>query len=344
MTPADGADGRGAPAESGVPEGRRPAVTEFLRYAELERGLSPRTVRAYGRDLDQFSEFLVRHLGRADADWSGVDRLAIRSFLGELERKGLARSTMARKLSAVRSFFRFLHRNERVEGNPARAVRSPRRGRTLPGYLGSDELDGLLDRLREEAGADGGFLATRNRALLELIYSCGLRLGEVHQLDRQDLDLRSGEVRVTGKGRKERIVPVGRKAAEALESYRRALREDGPTRRRGLGGPGGGSPGGREDPPRAPLFLSRRGGRLSRRQIQRVVGDALERVAEGEGLSTHALRHSFATHLLDAGADLMAVKELLGHASLSTTRIYTHTSVEQLRREYRRAHPRGDDR
>lgn len=322
---------------------RRPAVTEFLRYIELERGLSDHTVTAYGRDLDQFTEFLARYYGRGDAEWARVDRLAIRSFLGEMERKGLARSTMARKLSAVRSFFRFLHRTEEVEANPARSVRSPRQGRSLPGYLGADELEGLLDLLRDEAEAEGGFLAARNRALMELIYSCGLRLAEIQQLDRQDVDLRGGEVRVVGKGRKERIVPVGRKARDALEAYRSALEEDGPDRPTGPWGRRRGAGDGEEDRPRAPLFLSTRGRRLSRRQIQRVVAESLDRVAEGEGLSTHALRHSFATHLMDAGADLMAVKELLGHASLSTTRIYTHTSVEQLRREYRRAHPRGED-
>ena len=329
------------PAE---PESRRPAVSEFLRYADLERGLSPHTVEGYGRDLDQFTEFLARHEGRGDTPWAEVDRLTIRSFLGDLERRGLARSTMARKLSAVRSFFRFLYRTGELEANPARWVRSPKQGRSLPGYLSADELERLMDLLRDEAREEGGFLQARNRALLELIYSCGLRLAEVQQLDRQDVDLRGGEVRVTGKGRKERIVPLGGKAREALAAYREALAGEAPERR---AGPWGRRRAEDDDSgsglPRAPLFLSRRGQRLSRRQIQRVVGKSLERVAEGEGLSTHALRHSFATHLLDAGADLMAVKELLGHASLSTTRIYTHTSVEQLKREYRRAHPRGDD-
>lgn len=308
-------------------------LADFLRYAEKERNLSPHTVAAYRRDVLQLHRFLDGYLATADWAWPDVDRLAIRSFLGALEERGLKRSTVSRKLSAVRSFFSFLHRTERVSGNPARHIRATSRGRTLPGYLSEEQADRLFEALRERTARDGGLLALRDRALVELIYSSGLRLAEVQSLDVQDVDLRARQARVRGKGGKERVVPVGREAAGALRRYlesRRTAKRKSPSR-------------GRSGFPSVPLFVSRRGGRLSRRQIQRAVSRTLEAVAGGEGLSTHALRHSFATHLLDRGADLMAVKEMLGHASLSTTRLYTHTSVERLRKVYQLAHPRAGE-
>lgn len=332
-------------------------LRDFLRYAEKERMLSPNTVEAYGRDLRDFASFLGGYLGSGGWSWPDVDRLAVRSFLGALEERGLARSTMGRKLSAVRVFFRFLHRTERVEANPARHVRTPRKERSLPGYLSADQAGELFDLLRRRAESGGGFVALRNRALLEVLYSCGLRLAEVRALDVPDVDLAAGRARVWGKGEKERIVPLGGAARRAVRAYLPAraelLRE-----KRADAGPGGPPPGaaargeGDGGPPAGagpagglpptPLFVSVRGGRLSRRQIQRVVRRLLEAVARGEGLSTHALRHSFATHMLDGGADLTAVKELLGHASLSTTRVYTHTSRERLKEVYRQAHPRAE--
>lgn len=325
----------------------RPEVLEdFLRHVEKERRLSEHTVEAYGRDVKEFGRFLAEWTGSGEPGWTEVDRLAIRSWLGALSGRELARSTIRRKLSSVRGFFRFLHRTGRLASNPAAAVRAPGSERTLPTYLAKDEVEELFETLRT-AAEGGGFLATRNRALLELLYSCGLRLAEVQQLDLQRLELAARQVRVLGKGRKERIVPVGSRAIDALRDYLPARAELLRRRRSedGAGGPRGGLPVG-EAPagtlPRLPLFVSIRGERLSRRQIQRIVRRLLERVAEGEGLSPHALRHSFATHLLDGGADLVAVKELLGHASLSTTRIYTHTSKERLKEVYRRAHPRAE--
>ena len=309
-------------------------LDDFLRYASKERRLSPNTVDAYRRDLDRFARFLREWLATGDWSWSDVDRRAIRAFLGELDMQGLARSTVARKLSAVRTFFRFLHRNDRVASNPAKAVRTPKQERPLPGHLTAEQTEELFDLLRERAEADGGFVALRDRALVELLYSCGLRLAEARGLDLPEVDLASGQVRVTGKGEKERVVPMGSAAVAAIRAYlpaRARLLE----RRRA--GSGAASRDGEH-----PLFVSERGGRLSRRQMQRGVGRALDAVAAGEGLSTHALRHSFATHMLDQGADLMAVKELLGHESLSTTRIYTHTSRERLKEVYRDAHPRAD--
>lgn len=328
-------------------------LEDFLRYAEKERRLSPHTVEAYRRDLETFHDFLGRHLS-GDWDWPDVDRLAIRSFLGHLDGRDLAPSTMRRKLSSVSVFFGFLHRVERVGANPVKHVRGPRGERSLPGHLSAEQTRELFEVLRDRADRDGGFLALRNRALVELVYSSGLRLAEVQQLDLPEVELTSRQVRVLGKGDKERIVPLGRHAEAAIRAYlpargallrrtREARARRGPQETGARSGDSSGREGGAGDEmPGMPVFVSVRGDRLSRRQIQRVMRRVLDAVAEGEGVSTHTLRHSFATHLLDGGADLMAVKELLGHASLSTTRIYTHTSRERLKRVYRQAHPRAE--
>jgi integrase/recombinase XerC len=300
-------------------------VETFLRHLADGRQLSPHTTTAYRRDLDEFVEFLDRYHGDPGWNWDGIDRLALRGFLADLNRRGLARASIVRKLSAVRSFFRFLHREEVVEINPGRAVRSPKLERRLPGWLSLADVERVFS-LAENRAAEGGFLGARNLAILETFYATGMRLAELQRLDLEDLDLIGDQVKVRGKGRKERIVPLGETAVRALRRYelrrveiaRRAVPAD-----------------------RRAVFISERGRRLSVRQIQSVAGRFLDAVAEDAGLSTHSLRHSFATHLLDAGADLMAVKELLGHASLSTTRIYTHTSKERLKRVYEQAHPRA---
>jgi integrase/recombinase XerC len=297
--------------------GRSAATADFRRWLDAERRLSPHTVEAYERDVSQFESFAGRWLQSEDWSWSQVDRRALRAWLGHLDERGLARTTIARKLSTLRAFFRFLQRTDRREDNPARLIRAGARGRRLPAFLTRAQAEDLFD---DDESTDPN--AVRDRALLEVFYSSGLRLAEAHGLDTRDVDLDRGQVRVLGKGRKERIVPLGSAAAEAVTRY---LAGSGRT-------------------PAAPgaLFLSARGTRLSRRQIQRIVARRLEAATGGESMSPHALRHSFATHLLDEGADLMAVKELLGHASLSTTRIYTHTSRERLLETYRMAHPRAD--
>jgi integrase/recombinase XerC len=301
------------------------AIGEFLRHLADGRQLSPHTVAAYRRDLEEFAEFLGRYYGEAGWTWGGVDRLAFRSYLGHLARKGLARRSIARKLSAVRSFFRFLHREELIEANPARSVRAPKLERHLPGWLTRAQMDNLFT-LAENRAAEGGFRGTRDLAILETFYATGMRVSELQRLNLQDVDLVGDEVKVRGKGRKERIVPLGRAAARALRQYELRRAEILARCRHG---------------DRQALFISERGRRLSVRQIQAIVRRFLDQVAEQDEVSTHSLRHSFATHLLDAGADLMAVKELLGHASLSTTRIYTHTSTERLKRVYSQAHPRA---
>ena len=297
---------------------------EFIRHIADGRQLSPHTVAAYRQDLAELRAFLDRYYDSESWTWGGVDRIALRAYLGHLANQGRARRTIARKLSAVRSFYRFLHREERVEANPARAIRSPKLERRLPAWLARGELDRLF-QAAETRAAENSFTGTRDLAILETFYATGMRLSELHLLDMADLDLVADQVRVRGKGRKERIVPLGRAAVTALRRYelRRAevvARTDGDRRA---------------------VFLSLRGRRLSRRAIQLIVRQLLDQASDDAELSTHSLRHSFATHLLDAGADLLAVKELLGHASLSTTRIYTHTTRERLKRVYERAHPRA---
>ena len=291
-----------------------------------ERQLSPQTVRAYTDDLAEFETFLGRYYGSGEWLWGGVDRLAIRAFMGDCAtRRGLSRTSIARKLSAIRSFYRYLHVEERVDANPAKAVRTPKRERHLPGFLTREQMDAIFASAETRAG-DGGFHGMRNLAILELFYSTGMRLSELQGLDVEALDLVSERVRVLGKGRKERIVPMGRMAVRALRHYYegRALVLAASTRG-----------------DRRAVFVGQTGKRLTVRQIQNIVGAFLKQVADEQGLSTHSLRHTFATHLLDSGADLMAVKELLGHASLSTTQIYTHTSKERLKKVYRQAHPRA---
>lgn len=305
---------------------RQVEVRAFLDHVEHERQLSPRTVRAYTDDLAEFESFLSGYYGTPQWSWAGVDRLAIRSFMGDCAtRRGLSRRSVARKLSAVRSLFRFLHVEERVEANPARAVRSPKRERTLPAFLTREQMETVLNTAEARA-MEGGFSGLRNLAMVELFYSTGVRISELQQLDTADVDVVSERVRVMGKGRKERIVPVGRIAIGALRRYE-------PRRDELVAATAGAD--------RRALFLSQTGRRLSVRQIQNIMRGFLDRVSEQSGHSTHSLRHSFATHLMDAGADLLAVKELLGHASLSTTQIYTHTSRERLQRVYRQAHPRA---
>jgi integrase/recombinase XerC len=242
-----------------------------------------------------------------------------------MAQQNLSRRTIARRLSAVRTLFRFLHREDLVAANPARAVRSPKLEKTLPQWLTRGAAERVFSAA-EHLASEGGLRPLRDLAILETFYATGIRLSELQGLDLDDLDLIAEQVKVRGKGRKERIVPLGSTAVKALRQYelRRAeVASLGPAA------------------DRRAVFLNDRGRRLSRRQIQTIVKRALTASAEESGLSPHALRHTFATHLLDAGADLLAVKELLGHVSLSTTSIYTHTSKERLKKVYAQAHPRA---
>jgi integrase/recombinase XerC len=304
----------------------QPAVEEFLIHMEKERDVSPNTLIAYRRDLEELVGFLGNYYGAREWSWQGIDRLAIRGFLAHLTRKKLNKRSIARSLSAVRSFYKYLHRSEQVEANPARGVSTPKQDKYLPGYLDRTQIE-LLFQSAELKAREGRFPDVRNAAILELFYSTGMRLSELRGISRTDIDLLSQQVKVRGKGRKERIVPIGDHAQLALRNYE--SKRDELLRAIGQSGD------------RTAFFLSNRGKRISVRAIQNAVKGFLDKNDESSGLSTHSLRHTFATHLLDAGADLRAVQELLGHASISTTQIYPHPSVERLKQVYQKAHPRA---
>lgn len=298
------------------------AVQDFLKHIEQERELSPNTVKAYRRDLRDLEAFVGEYLGDPGWSWPQVDRLTLRSFLGWCQHRELSKRTIARKLSAVRTLFRFLHAEEIIPQNPARGIRSPRAERRLPGHLPRRVLDEVFS-LAERWAGENDLEGARALLLLELLYGSGLRLSELHGMNVEEIDEAAKQVRVLGKGRKERVAPLTASALRALDRYRPRRVEVA-----GLTDAG-------------PLLVNRAGGRLSRRSIQRCVRELIRQVGAEERVSVHSLRHSFATHLLDAGADLMAVKELLGHASLATTQIYTHTSKDRLSRVYQTAHPRA---
>ena len=302
------------------------SVRDYLTHLEKERNVSPHTLKAYGRDCAEFVDFLSDYYGGAPWSWQGVDRLAMRGFMARLTKRGLSKRSVARALAGVRGLYRYLALTDVVDTNPARAVGTPKADRHLPAYLDRAQMDALF-RLAAARAASGRFVDVRNAAILELFYSTGMRLSELQGLNRQDLDMVSQQVKVRGKGRKERIIPVGDHATLALRNYDRKRDELAVLLQRRID--------------RQAVFVSRTGKRLTVRAVQLIVGGLLEAIAEDAGLSTHSLRHSFATHLLDAGADLRAVQELLGHASVSTTQIYTHTSVERLKEVYRRSHPRA---
>ncbi len=292
-------------------------VDEYLRQLAAARGASDHTLRAYGRDLTELLEFLEQ-LGIDDP--TAVTPRVLRRYLVHLDERELARTTVQRKLSAMRSLFRYLVERGVVEVHPATGLRQRRSERRLPGVLAPEEVEALLAApdVAKPAGR-------RDRALLELLYSAGTRAAETVGLDRSDVDLGRGIARVTGKGRKERLAAVGSHAVAALREYLSDPERPRPAR----------------PADRDALFLSLRGTRLSTRSLGRIVRAAVLRAGLRRPATPHTLRHSFATHLLDAGADLRSVQELLGHAHLVTTQIYTHVSIERLREIYERAHPRA---
>jgi len=299
-------------------------IAEFVTFLDKERNDSPHTVKAYARDLEAFAAFCQDYYG-GPWSWAGVDRLAVRGFLAAEQRRGLARRSVARALSALRTFYRFLNATRGLEVNPARAARTPRLEKTLPTWLDKAEIELLFAEAEARAaGGRGGFREVRDLAMLELFYSTGMRLSELAGLNDPDVDLVSDQVKARGKGKKERLVPVGSHATSALRKYLE-IRDRIATARGG----------------NRPMFVNMRGTRISPRGVQLAMKRLFATLARGPELHVHTLRHSFATHLLDAGADLRSVQELLGHASLGTTQVYTHTSVERLKKVYQQAHPRA---
>lgn len=290
------------------------ATTAFLRHLERERNASPHTIRAYAEDLAQLTEQLRRELGREPRP-EDVDHLALRGFLAELHRRGLAKSSSARKLAGLRTFFRYLCREGRLQANPARVLATPRKEKRIPAVLDEAQVQALLDLPGD------GLEAVRGRAILELLYASGMRCAELVALDTGEVDLDARMVRVLGKGRKERVVLFGHRAQETLRAW---LPERARLR-----------------PKTDALFLNARGGRLTDRSVRAIVARRVQQTALARRCSPHTLRHSFATHLLTRGADLRAIQELLGHASLSTTQRYTHVDTRHILAVYKKAHPRA---
>ena len=291
---------------------------DFLDYLTTERNVSVNTVHAYRDDIESFISFLCNDyftLARDQLDFRRVDNLAIRAYLAHLARRNLKRSSIARHLSALRTFFKYLMREGVVEANPARSVATPKREKHLPSVMQTSDIALLLEQPDLSSS-----LGIRDRAWLELLYASGLRISELVGIDLEAIELRARLVKVFGKGSKERIVPFGSKAEEALRAWLAV----------------------RDAPPDEPaLFVNYRGARITTRSVRRLFEGYVRAASLRAGISPHTMRHSFATHLLNAGADLRGIQELLGHASLSTTQKYTHLNDWQLIEVYRKAHPRA---
>jgi integrase/recombinase XerC len=334
-----------------------PHLKAFLEYLALNRNASAHTVRAYDSDLTQFLGHAAGAAGCKVRDLAPaqLDRLALRGFLGDLHKQGLTRATAARKLAAARTFLRYLRREGVIDDDPGALVATPKRDVRMPAHLSEEEMSALID-----APVGATALVQRDRAILELFYASGLRLSELVGLDVDDVNLGAKMVRVLGKGGKERIVPFNGSAASAVRAYlkdREALvygqeRRDGRDgqdgqdrrRRRDKNSAGRSRPSRPSSPSRLsrdPLFVNYRGGRLTVRSVDRLVRRYVAASSTRMGISPHALRHSFATHLLQRGADLRVIQELLGHARLSTTQRYTHVNATQLLEVYKKSHPRA---
>ncbi|GGI74803.1 tyrosine recombinase XerC [Pseudarthrobacter scleromae] len=307
-------DHEGLPAELGG------ALDAFARYLSAERAVSPHTLRGYLGDVRS----LLSHAASEGAvRLQDLELGTLRRWLGAQSQEGAARSTLARRSASVRVFTAWAMAEERIATDPALRLKAPKRGQSLPGVLQAGQLTRLLSTL-EEAAAEGAPLALRDRAIVELLYATGVRVGELAGLDVDDLDPDRRTLRVIGKGNKERTVPYGVPAALAVDDW---LRRGRPLLARDNSGPA--------------LFLGARGGRVDQRQVRSMVNDLFAGLGDTSASGPHALRHSAATHLLDGGADLRAVQEILGHSSLATTQIYTHVSVDRLRQSYQQAHPRA---
>jgi len=282
-------------------------INQFIDFLKNEKNVSQHTIRAYSKDLQEFHLF-------TDKRPEKIDNLDIRSFMASLHYKKLKKSSISRKLASIRSFFSYLHKESYVKKNPAKLVSSPKIPKSLPKFLTVDETFLLM-----EAPEGDSFILTRDKAIIELLYSSGLRVSELNLLDIGDLDIKESLIRVKGKGRKERIIPVGSKAMNAIKNYlpeKISLKKKSPA-----------------------LFLNNRGGRLTQRSIRRILVRYSRIIGLKGSPSPHTLRHTFATHLLHGGADLRTIQELLGHSSLSTTQKYTHVDIAHLAEVYDNAHP-----
>lgn len=296
-------------------------IDKYLRYLRIERNSSEHTVTSYRNDLYQLLSFVSNYTGNPESelDVSLIDRLIIRLWLGELTEEGMARNTIARKVASIRSFFKYCYKRGHIDKNPAHLLIIPKKETRLPKTVSLKEIEEMMDL------ADNDDPKTvQERAILELFYATGIRLSELTQLDLNDVELERKQVTVFGKGAKQRVVPLGEKALKALEHHmtcrKTLLSESG----------------------EKSLFLTANGERIYPRMVQRIIRKYLLKVSEVTQKSPHTLRHSFATHMLDAGADIRLIKEFLGHSNLASTQVYTHTSVERLKNIYKQAHPRAE--
>lgn len=300
-------------------------ISSFIETLASEKGYSHNTCRAYANDLDEFASFAAKKSGLISDEESekkpfmveDADHLLIRAYLGYLHKKD-KKNSIVRKLSALRSFFKHLVRHNIISNNPVELISTPKQDKNIPAYLTVDEMFRLLDSIKTDT-----VLGLRNRAIFETMYSCGIRVSELAGLDVSSIDYGAGLIKVFGKGGKERIVPIGSKAMDAIKLYREKLGKD-----KKISGENN------------PLFLNKNKGRLTTRSIARILEKFVREFCISVPVSPHALRHSFATHMLDAGADLRVVQELLGHKSLSTTQRYTHVGIGRLMETYDKAHPR----
>ena len=296
-------------------------ISVFIESLATEKGFSKNTCRGYRNDLEEFLKYLAENRRARSSDpveIDCVDNLTIRGYLGYLHKRN-KKTTIARKLSALRSFFNYLVKRGVTEDNPAESILTPKQEKTIPAYLSVDEMFRLLDSIQT-----GKMLDLRNRAIFETLYSCGIRVSELVGLNTLNVDYRQSLIRVLGKGGQERIVPIGKKALAAIKTYRQILNREFRVSEKTNG----------------PLFLNKNKGRLTARSVARILDKLVSVCGLLTPVSPHTLRHTFATHMLDAGADLRAVQELLGHKSLSTTQKYTHVSIDRLMQTYDKAHPR----
>ena len=297
-------------------------IARFVDYIKSQRGYSLNTARSYETDLRHFLKYLKENHSIGTINPEQIDFHVIRAYLGGLFKR-YKKTTISRKLSAIRTFFFFLEKNNLTEGNPAAEISSPKQGSYIPEYLNVDDMFMLLDAPEPATTRE-----VRNQAILELLYSCGIRVSELTGINLSDIDFKERLVRVIGKGNKERIVPIGKKALSAIEKYldqSEAVRKEAGNLHNSMNNP---------------LFLNNRGGRLSSRSVSSIIKGFVREYGLVNDVTPHSIRHTFATHLLDSGADLRSVQELLGHASLSTTQRYTHVSLDKLMEVYDRAHPR----
>ena len=321
----------------------RDYLKEFLAYIKLNRHVSPHTVRAYESDITQYLAWVAGDKQRKMSELTvdDLDLTSVRSHLAELNKAGKARSSVARKLSALRTFVKYLRREELIEHDPTAMAVAPKRDQTIPTHLSEPEMARLI-----EMPSTGDPLGRRDRAILELFYASGLRLSELVGIDLEDLNLSGRMVRVMGKGGKERLLPFNQSTVTALRAWmadraQMLVTRQARARRRTVVAPRKTVVGARQKASREPLFLNSRGGRLTGRSVDRMLRRYVAQCSTRMGISPHALRHSFATHLLQRGADLRAIQELLGHSRISTTQRYTHVNAAQLIDVYRKSHPRA---